>query len=50
MLDQWALHAPGIALLRVKLLKTCGLWTSEDLLVDLLVFWNEPTDVGSYTR
>jgi hypothetical protein len=50
MLDQRALHAPGLALLRVKLRKTCGLWTSEDLLVDLLVFWNEPTDVGSYTR
>jgi hypothetical protein len=44
------LHAPGLALLRVKLLKTCGLWTSGDLLLDLLLLQNEPTDVGSYMR
>jgi hypothetical protein len=36
-------------LLRVKLLKTCGLWTFENLLLDLLLLWNKPTDVGSYS-
>jgi hypothetical protein len=50
MLDYWILHAPGLALLRVKLLKTCGLWTFENLLLDLLLLQNEPTDDGSYTR
>jgi hypothetical protein len=50
MLDYWILHAPGLALLRVKLLKTCGLWTFENLLLDLLLLQNEPTDNGSYTR
>jgi hypothetical protein len=50
MLDLRVLHAPGLALLGVKLLKTCGLWTIVDLLLDLLVFWNEPNDVGSYTQ
>jgi hypothetical protein len=49
MLDLHALHAPGLVLLRVNLLKTCVLWTSEDLLLDLLLLQNEPTDVGSYT-
>jgi hypothetical protein len=34
-------------LLRVKLHKTCVLWTSGDLLLDLLLLQNEPTDVGS---
>jgi hypothetical protein len=48
MLDQRTLHAPGLALLRVNLLKTCGLWTSGNLLLDLLLLWDEPTDVGSY--
>jgi hypothetical protein len=50
MLDYWTLYAPGIALLKVKLLKTCGLWTSGNLLLDLLLLRNEPTDVGSYKR
>jgi hypothetical protein len=50
MLDLRALHAPGLALLRVKLLKTCGRWTSENLLLDLLLLRNKPTDVGSYMR
>jgi hypothetical protein len=50
MLDLWALYAPGLALLRVKLLKTCGLWTSENLLLNLLLIQNEPTDTGPYTR
>jgi hypothetical protein len=50
MLDLRALHAPGLALLRVKLLKTCGRWTSENLLLDLLLLQNKPTDVGSYMR
>jgi hypothetical protein len=50
MLDQQALHAPGLALFRVKLLKTCGLWTSGNLLLDLLLLQNGPTDVGSYVR
>jgi hypothetical protein len=50
MLDLRALHAPGLALLRVKLLKICGLWTSGNLLLDFLLLWNEPTDIVSYTR
>jgi hypothetical protein len=50
MLDLQALHAPGLALLRVKLIKTCALWTSRNLLLDLLLLQNEPTDVGSYMR
>jgi hypothetical protein len=37
-------------LLRVKLLKTCGLWTSGNLLLDLLLLQNESTDVKSYMR
>jgi hypothetical protein len=28
MLDLYALYALGLAMLKVKLLKTCGLWTS----------------------
>jgi hypothetical protein len=50
MLVLHALHTPGLALLRVKLLKTCGLWTSGNLMLNLLLPWNEPTDVGSYMR
>jgi hypothetical protein len=50
MLDLQTLHAPGLALLRVKLLKTCGLWTFENLLLDLLLLWIDPTNVGSYMR
>jgi hypothetical protein len=50
ILDLRVLHAPGLALLRVKLLKTCGLRTSGDLLLDLLLLRNEPTDVVSYMR
>jgi hypothetical protein len=50
VLDLRALHALGLALLRVKLLKTCGLWTSENLLLDLLLLRDEPTDVVSYMR
>jgi hypothetical protein len=42
--------APGLGLLRVKLLKTCGLWIFGNLLLDLLLLQNEPTDVGSYMR
>jgi hypothetical protein len=49
MLDLRPLHAPGLALLRVKFIKTCGLWTSGNLLLDLLLLRIEPTDVGSYT-
>ena len=48
MLDLWALPALGLALLRVKLLKTSGLWTSGKLLLDLLLLRNEISDVGSY--
>jgi hypothetical protein len=44
------LMLPGLALLRVKLLKTCCLWTSGNLLLDLLFIQDEPTDVGSYMR
>jgi hypothetical protein len=36
-------------MLRVKLLKTYALWTSGNLLLDLLLLQEEPTDVGSYT-
>jgi hypothetical protein len=50
MLDLRVLHAPGLAMLRVKLLKTCGLQTSGNLLLNFLLLQNEPTDVGSYTR
>jgi hypothetical protein len=50
MVDLQALHASGLALLRVKLLKTCGLWTSGNLLLDLLLLQDEPTNVGSYMR
>jgi hypothetical protein len=50
MLDLQALHAPGLALLRVTLLKTCSLRTSGNLLLNLLLLQNEPTDVGSYMR
>jgi hypothetical protein len=50
MLAPRALHAPGLALLKVKLLKTCGLQTSGDLLLNLLFLQSEPTDVGSYMR
>jgi hypothetical protein len=50
MLALWVLHASWLALLRVKLLKTRGLQTSWDLLLDLLLPQNEPTDVGSYMR
>jgi hypothetical protein len=50
MLALRALNASGFALLRVKLIKTCGLQTSGDLLFDLLLLWNEPTDIGSYMR
>jgi hypothetical protein len=44
------LHALGLALLRVKLLKTYGSWTSGNLLLNLLLLRDEPTDVGSYMR
>jgi hypothetical protein len=48
MLDLQALYAPGLALLRAKLLKTCGLWTSGNLLLDILLLQNESSDGGSY--
>jgi hypothetical protein len=50
MLDLHALYAPRLALLRVKLVKTCGLQTSGNLLLDLHLLQNKPTDVGSYMR
>jgi hypothetical protein len=50
MLDLQVLHAPGLALLRVKLLKTCGLKNSGNLLLALLLLRNESTDVGSYMQ
>jgi hypothetical protein len=50
MLHLQALYAPGLTLLRVKLLKTCGLRTSGDILLDLLLLQNEPTNVSSYMR
>jgi hypothetical protein len=48
MLDLYALYALGLAFLRVKLLKTYGLWTSGNLLLDILLLQNEPINVGSY--
>jgi hypothetical protein len=50
MLDLQTLHAPGLALLKVQLFKTCGLWTSENLLLVLLLLRNDPTDIESYMR
>jgi hypothetical protein len=50
MLDLQVLYALGFVLLRVKLLKAYGLWTSENLLFDLLLLQNEPTDDRSYKR
>jgi hypothetical protein len=49
MLVLYGLYASGFALLMVKLLKTCDLWTS-DLLLNLLLLWNNSPDSGSYTR
>jgi hypothetical protein len=43
------LYALGLALLRVRLLKTYGLWTSENLLLNFILLRNEPSDVGFYT-
>jgi hypothetical protein len=50
MLDLYALYALRLALLKVMLLKTCGLWTSGNHLLDLLLIRNEPTDVRSDMR
>jgi hypothetical protein len=50
MLDIYALYAPGLALLRVKLLKTCGLLTTVNLLLDLLLLQKESTNIGSYMQ
>jgi hypothetical protein len=50
MLDYWALYLLGLALLRVKLLETCGLRSSGNLLLDLLLLRNDPTNDGSYKR
>jgi hypothetical protein len=49
MLNLYVLYAPGLTLLRVKLLKTYGLRTSGNILLDLLLLRNKPTDIGSYT-
>jgi hypothetical protein len=49
MLDLYALYAPGLALLKVKLIKTCGLWTPRNLLLGLPLFQNESTNDGPYT-
>jgi hypothetical protein len=50
MLDPYALYAPGLDLLRVKLLKTCGLWTFRNLLFDLLLLQNASIDSRYYMR
>jgi hypothetical protein len=50
MLVLLELYALGLALRMVKLLETCGLWTFWNLLLDLLLFWNESTEDGSYMR
>jgi hypothetical protein len=47
MLVLLQLYALGVALLRVRLLKTCGLWTFENLLLNLLLLWNNSSDIGS---
>jgi hypothetical protein len=44
------LYAPGLTLLRVKLLKTYGLRISGNLLLNLLLLQNESTDDGFYMR
>jgi hypothetical protein len=44
------LYAPGLTLLRVKLLKTYGLRISGNLLFNLLLLQNESTDDGFYMR
>jgi hypothetical protein len=44
------LYASELALLRIKHLKTCGLWTSGNLLLDLLLLQNNSSDNGSYMR
>jgi hypothetical protein len=43
-------YAPGLALLKVKLLKSCGLWTFNLLLLDLLLLQNNSSDGGSYMQ
>jgi hypothetical protein len=50
MLSLLVLYAPVLALLRVNLLKTWCLWTSENIMFHLLFLRNEPTDDGSYMR
>jgi hypothetical protein len=50
MLDLWVLYALGLTLLGVKLLKTSGLSTSVNLLLNLLLHQNEPTDDRSCMR
>jgi hypothetical protein len=44
------IYAPGLDLLRVKLLKTYGLWISGNLLLNLLLLRNESTDDGPYMQ
>jgi hypothetical protein len=46
MLAPQALHALGLALLRVKLLKTYGLWTSGNLLSTFSTFRTSPPTSG----
>jgi hypothetical protein len=46
LLLPYKVYALGLALLRFKLLKTWGLWTSRNHLLDLLLLWNESTDDG----
>jgi hypothetical protein len=43
-------YAPGLALLRVKPLKSCGLWTFNLLLLDLFLLQNNSSDSGSYMQ
>jgi hypothetical protein len=50
MLDLRALYAPGLALLRVNLLKTFDFWTSGNLLLELLFLQNESSDSGPYMQ
>jgi hypothetical protein len=39
----------NVILVKSGCYKTCGLWTFRNLLLDLLLLRNEPTDVESYT-
>jgi hypothetical protein len=45
----YVLYSPGLALLRVMLLLTWFLWTTENLLFHLLSLWKDSHNDRSYT-